>query len=638
MENKLYFKIYFIIFLFLLTPSLIHASGIVETVHNLEVNSEWAGGVELEGVCAYCHTPHSALGSQVWPYRPREKDYGDFGVVSRICYTCHGTNSAGTKASKIFTVFNVKRANHPVGSTSNEPPNVENTDWLGEVVNTPAQEWPETEKDKSMQCTTCHNPHDNINGGFLRAMMYDTSVPEGNASNYNGPVQNFCSYCHQQREDSGKKADNGIRGFPGSGTHPVGASVSKENARNGGIGIILDTLFTKPKGVLGGHLSFYTQGGVICMTCHQVHGGEPARDGMYADKTPLRVGPLLVVNNDTTGSVPGESLLCEKCHTEMPAVDVAGNKYTHPVNVFPTPTNDNFSSNVTPYSEKIFRTGKGTSLSIHYPYNEADNMTWVDYEESGDPNTLPANQERTLGEYLVCISCHDPHGAKEGTPILRSGSSDSFCEDCHGRKPQYNDYNNFITPISEAMGTQVEGTQKVWGVSHPIDIEMMSRDKFRMAIRDSLINTEGLLIENIRSKIKLVNDKVVCRTCHVAHTGQDNYILAIPDNNSELCEACHTEAKNPHNPSVYYFEGLDTTESKAPGEDSFNKRLGSHYIGDVTIDRKEVTPENIMIKQEEHSDWLGTAHVNDYRQRNDPWESSKQYTHVGGPGGDPKRD
>lgn len=45
-----------------------------------------------------------------------------------------------------------------------------------------------------------------------------------------------------------------------------------------------------------------------------------------------------------------------------------------------------------------------------------------------------------------------------------------------------------------------------------------------------------------------------------------------------------------------------------------------------------------MIKQEEHSDWLGTVHVNDYRKRNDPWEFSRQYTHIGGPGGDLKRD
>lgn len=632
----------FSLIIFLLAPSLTYASGIVETVHNLEVNAEWAGGIELEGVCAYCHTPHSASGSQVWSYKPRVRDYGDFGIVSRICYTCHGTNLAGTKANKIFTVFNNKKANHPVGFTSNEPPNVENTDWLGEVINTPAQEWPETESGKSIQCTTCHNPHDNINGSFIRAMMYDSSQIEGNFMdndiNYDGPVQNFCSFCHQQKEDSGTKNNNGIADEPGSGTHPVGHSITKENARNGGIGIILDSVFTQPKGVLGGHLSFYTEGGVVCMTCHQVHGGEPAQDGLYMDKTPLRVGPLLVVNNDTMGSVPGESLLCEKCHTEMPAVDRAGNKYTHPVNKFPTPTNDNFSSNVTPFTELEFGEGKGTPLSIHYPFNEFDNVQWVDYEESGDPNTLPFNQERTMDEYLVCMSCHDPHGAKTGSPILRAGSSDAFCEDCHGRKPRRNDYNNFLNPISEEMGTLIKASREVWGVSHPIDVPMMSRDRFRMDIRDKLINTEGILFQDIRSKINLVNGKVVCRTCHLAHTGEDDFILAISDNNSELCEVCHTNEKNPHNPSVFYFEGLDSLQSKDPIEEFNTLRLGSHYIGDVTENRKEITPEGVTIRQENHADWLGTSHVNDYREANDPWEFSKQYTHVGGPEGDRKRD
>ncbi|MEW6087407.1 MAG: cytochrome c3 family protein [bacterium] len=629
----------FCIFYFIFpASSLIYASGIVETVHNLEVNTEWAGGVELEGVCAYCHIPHSAVGSQIWPYKPREKDYGDFGSVSRVCYICHGTSLAGTKAKKIFTVFNVKRANHPVGFASYETPNVENTDWLGEVVDTPAQEWPETEKEKSIQCTTCHNPHDNINGNFMRAMMYDSVQEEGNFSNYKGPVQNFCSYCHQQREDSGKKSDNGVREIPDSGTHPAGHSVSRENARNGGAGIILDSIFTQPKGVLGGHLSYFTQGGIICMTCHQVHGAEPVQDGLYMDNTPLRVGPLLVVNNDTVGSVPGESLLCEKCHTEMPAVDTAGNKHTHPVNKFPTPTDDNFSSNVTPYTEREFGNEKGTPLSIHYPFNEADNSQWIDYEESGEPNTLPANFERTMGEYLICMSCHDPHGAKAGSPILRANSSDIFCEDCHGRKPRYNDYNNFLNPISEEMGTQIKGTKEVWGVSHPVNVPMMSRDRLRMAIRDSLINSEGILLQNIRSKINLVDNKVVCRTCHLAHTGEDNYLLAVTDDNSEICEACHTNEKNPHNPSVYYFEGLDSLQSKDPTEDFDTLRLGSHYIGDVTTNRNEFTREGIIIKQEDHSDWLGTAHVNDYREKNRPWAFSKQYTHIGGPGGDRKRD
>lgn len=547
--------------IFLLTTSLVYAAGVVETVHNLEINSEWAGGIELNGVCAYCHIPHSAVGSQIWPWTPREKDYGSFGVVSGACYVCHGTNLAGTRANKMFTVFNVKRANHPVNFASVRPSNVENT------ITT--QGWPGVGIDKGLQCSTCHNPHDNVNGCFIRAPMYDSSRDS---------TQNFCSFCHQQREDSG--------------SHPVSDST-------------------------------------LCITCHQAHGAEPSRDGLYTDKTPLSAGPLLVMSNDTMGSVPGESLLCEKCHVKM--VDTTGNEYMHPVNNFPTPTNDNFSSNVTPYTEHEFGDGKGTPLSIHYPFNETDKTTWVDYEESGDPNTLPANRERTAGEYLVCMSCHDPHGARVGSPILRAGSSDAFCEDCHGRPPRYNDYNNFVNPISEEMGTRMKATEKVWGVSHPINVPMMSRDQFKMSIRDSLVNTEGMLIKDIRSKIKLVDNKVVCRTCHLAHAGSDNYLLAITDNNSELCEACHTDEKQPHNPSVYYFEGLDTTKSKDPVEDFDTVRLGSHYIGDVTMNRNELTAEWVTIKREDHADWLGTAHVNDYRELNEPWSFSRQYTHIGGP-------
>ncbi|MDD5774077.1 MAG: cytochrome c3 family protein [bacterium] len=597
-------------------------ASIIETVHNQELNAQFSGGGDFEGVCAYCHVPHSSKGPVLWRYEMESKE---FGKIGNLCYSCHGTNRAGTKANKSFTVFNLQKDNHPVVNASNIEPNVDETDWLNNRFL--ASTWPHAADTTDIECSTCHNPHDNRFGRFLNALLFDTSADEG-GYNYENTLQNFCSYCHQKRESS-------LKGKENKGTHPVGANITNENLP----GVFIDSaIFAKPFGVLGGHLAYGTTGGVTCVTCHSPHGVPASKDGLYADGTPLRVGPLLVINNDTTKSQPdstdiptgggGQSLLCEACHGKTPFMkDTA--YFSHPLDRYPpgTRSDDNISSS-------------GDTLAINYPP-----VSWINYEESGEPNTHQGKGARGLGEYLVCMSCHDPHGAKPGTPLLRKGSSDNFCEDCHNSAPVAGENH----PV-DTVGISIwqDGTKISTG-----SFRSRNRDGFEMAIRESLeiYDSPGIFITDIQNALRLKDGYITCRTCHSPHSAMNSRLLTITDRNSEICECCHTYPDEPHNPSVYYFEGpgevypdgkanewMPVKQGKVNKEETYElPRLGSHYIGSVVPEDRPLYDTFYVAYYDTgyRTDWLATAHVdNGY---NSSWPGSNQFSHLGGPGADPKR-
>lgn len=586
-------------------------ASIIETVHNQEINAQFAGGGEFEGVCAYCHIPHSAKGPVLWRYEMEAKE---FGKIGNLCYSCHGTNRAGTRANKSFTVFDLKKDNHPVVRANSVEPNVEETDWLYERFI--ASTWPHVAETTDIECSTCHNPHDNRKGRFLNALLFDTAADEG-GYNYEKELQNFCSYCHQKRENSLK----------GSGTHPVGVDVTGEGLP----GISIDSaIFANPFGLVGGHLSHGTTGGVICITCHSPHGVPASRDGVYADGSPMNTGPLLVIDNDGVKLQPdstdipagasGQSLLCEACHGKTPFRRYT-TYFSHPVDRYPpgTSSNDNISFS-------------GDRLAINYPPS-----SWVNYEESGEPNIHQGKGKRVPGEYLVCMSCHDPHGARTGTPLLRKGSSENFCEDCHSSAP-------------------------VGGENHPVDtvginlwrdgVKIRSgsfmfenKDGFEMAIVEYLevYDSPGTFIGGVQDALKLKDGYITCRTCHSPHSAVNERLLTMTDRNSEICECCHTYSAQLHNPSVYYFEGpaeiypdgkanewLSIKRGREVKAETYESpRLGSHFIGDVTLNRYKYDPFSAYDTCD-RSDWLATAYVDD--GYNTPWAGSNQFSHVGGGG------
>lgn len=399
----------------------------------------------------------------------------------------------------------------------------------------------------------------------------------------------------------------------------------------------------------GAHLG--PDGQFTCMSCHMPHGAPNSRDGIvdtsYTNLTDgLVAGPLLVKDNDISGFDAvsgfagsgmldslahwdgesafainvGESNLCEWCHGITPKKTDTGNegdstvalaKYAHPVNQYPTWTSDNITdayiSNLTGEEQSTVQ----ISLKIRYPVrNDSTTVPWVGYEESGDPNEashIMGSTRLSDGEFLVCMSCHDPHFAQAGTPILRGPSSVEYCEDCH-----------FTNPLPA-------------GASHPVK-RMKAGQNCDLVTEDggTLPNYANLYLETTNPiDSPLNNEEVICRTCHggpfqtgVIHGGMSRFILTDFITFGEICVNCHGYDNHTGNPNVYSEPWLDTLRlgradqkianpsfwyTEGPSQSFLHNvdsgavgaRVGSHYIGQFTANRPYLSDANYG--------WLGSS-------------------------------
>jgi len=171
------------------------AAGVVDTRHNLSVSGP--GGIKAvteDQVCIFCHTPHnSAPNAPLWNRSSSGSNYipyssstalatpGQPTGASILCLSCHdGTIALGEVLSRPTPItMGAGVTTLPAGATrlgtdlSDDHPvsfNFSSTlaSQRGELVN-PASLMGVVKLDKSgqMQCTSCHDPHNNSNGKFL---------------------------------------------------------------------------------------------------------------------------------------------------------------------------------------------------------------------------------------------------------------------------------------------------------------------------------------------------------------------------------------------------------------------------------------------------------------------------------------
>ncbi len=287
----------------------------------------------------------------------------------------------------------------------------------------------------SIQCTSCHNVHDNTNTPFLQADLF-TGGPGG---------ESFCEACHSDRGNSWV----GGEAAP-SGEHPVNFALilgdvgtnpgNRTNGERYGRYINLDGNIFDVASANGAALdapgTHYTPGGKVsgfgnaaggetfgCYTCHAVHvdangAGWQApnlilRDAVSADGTwnPICVGchgdEATGVNDDNPGLQASQFY-----HPVGPTANAgsagAGNVYTY------TASTGNFSFDV--------------SLAAIVSASSAG--------QNGISDTV-VGIETTTGRPR-CGSCHDVHGGINNSMVLvdldgtRDGSfTGKVCDACH---------------------------------------------------------------------------------------------------------------------------------------------------------------------------------------------------------------
>ncbi len=352
---------------------------------------------------------------------------------------------------------------------------------------------------KDLLCTSCHTPH---------------TKGEGNETLYEGHKNawlrvpnkggDLCERCHESKVRQARELDVKKRGI----NHPLSIKLSKP-PKPDEPGYALEKNMHKglPKHIVatGGVLG--SEDGLICQTCHQVHGGHSDRE-------------LTALANDK-----GE--LCVTCHEKQNSKDKkdAHHKSTHPVNIKPKKPMKKDDKDVKFVScqicHKIHDGKQGTAL-IEEKYKQPDDLCQTCHErqsskdkddarrkgvhpvdiepEKTDP---PMKKDDKEVKFVSCQTCHNVHDGNPDTALLEKGIKDTeaLCHTCHARQ--------HAKDKDEAFKKGV----------HPVNIEM-----------DEAVE----IVKGKKTK------EVGCLTCHAVHAGKPGTPALVEDHrDGQLCAHCH---------------------------------------------------------------------------------------------------
>jgi len=453
--------------------------------------------------CQYCHTPHMAMaGTPLWNHQLSDRTYeiywsssldADVGQPtgsSKLCLSCHD----GTVALEATIRGGGGRTYIPPGSTnlgtdlsddhpisfvysndlSNKDPQIRSPETLGEDFR--------LDQYDEMQCSTCHDPHDNTFGNFLVA------------SNVRS---NLCVQCHDLdgwdntvHADSTRRVEDADDDYlTGTGyltveengclschrPHSAGGAErlfhfkeEEKNCLSCHNGLVAETNLVAELNKISGHfVADYTgihdivesvdrsERHVECIDCHNPHAMTRSQTAV---QPPNIVGALKGVSGVTAeGSITDEAAyeyeICFKCHADNPnRIDSIisrqitqtntlmefdrSNPSYHPVTV--AGVNQNVPSLVGGLDESsvIYCTdchNSDSSSQVKGPHgSQHPFLLAYRYETDDDTEESPA-------AYELCYRCHDRESIlndesfdKHKKHIKNEKTPCSVCHDPHG--------------------------------------------------------------------------------------------------------------------------------------------------------------------------------------------------------------
>ncbi len=220
-------------------------SDVSSTRHNLSVSGPGTIKASSESeICVFCHTPHNASSiGQLWNRAASSATYVPYSSsttratlgqptgASILCLSCHdGTVALGSVLSRTAQIAmaggttTMPAGGSRIGTnlTRHHPISFQYTAALaalrGELAN-PAALPPEVRLDVSsqLQCTSCHDAHDDTNGRFLVLANVNSTL---------------CKVCHQKTGWTETAHSTSTKTWSGSGQDPWPASALTTVATN----------------------------------------------------------------------------------------------------------------------------------------------------------------------------------------------------------------------------------------------------------------------------------------------------------------------------------------------------------------------------------------------------------------------
>ncbi|MFC1855008.1 cytochrome c3 family protein [Thermodesulfobacteriota bacterium] len=462
--RKLCNILFFVVSATLFLAGSVFAAGVMGTPHDV------TGLVTDKAVCEVCHIPHKSLGKRLWFQSMSALIEG--GIVGELCRSCHDSGKGGgytgqlvqagyaTKSAYAGTAHGLASNFYTEDGAGNDElgPGGSNAPGLPYCSDNDPIDVARGTAGNEIQCTSCHNVHDNAtNRPFLRVSIRD-----------------LCVRCHPTRHMQGgpagalpnSPASNltittwglGNTGVDNPGSHPVGTDITSDVSLGGspilpwndtttwtaGSYDAADYVFamlpfdhstgvqdiayddTFGRWNLGRHVVDNTADGngvpgtgnlitegVVCVSCHAVHGVVDDSDANNPLVHP-NVNLLAITQtemNDTgsksvmaNGNGDPANYLCESCHNPG---DTIG---------FSIIEND-----TTPYVGKNFPNPGGTSYS--HPMDDAQIVNELVTDFPGNP----------AGVGGPTVNGHWPAGAG----VAGAGVPSPICESCHIPHPAW---------------------------------------------------------------------------------------------------------------------------------------------------------------------------------------------------------
>lgn len=221
--------------LLLLLPAFVCAQSIVNTVHNLSASGpgQIKATSETE-ICVFCHTPHnSAAKSPLWNRQEPGLTYTIYNSAvsstikanpgqpdgsSILCLSCHdGTIALGNVLSRSTEISFSRGINIMPAGKTNLGKDLSNDHPISFEYNSSLVAMNPEIKDPSslmglvklengkLQCTSCHDPHQNITSDFLVATTENSAL---------------CLYCHQVNNWTLTSHRTSVATWAGNGNNP----------------------------------------------------------------------------------------------------------------------------------------------------------------------------------------------------------------------------------------------------------------------------------------------------------------------------------------------------------------------------------------------------------------------------------
>ena len=213
-------------------PFYADSQSIATTVHNLSVSFPGTIKATSESqICIFCHTPHtSSPAKPLWNRNNSGATYtlynssttqatiGQPDGSSMLCLSCHdGTIALGNVLSRTVPISFAGGITTMPAGLSNLTTNLSNDHPVsflynsalassdGQLLDPATLTGPVKLENNKLQCTSCHNPHQNINTDFLVASNQTSTL---------------CYYCHDQDNWVNASHRNSTRPWNGSNPDP----------------------------------------------------------------------------------------------------------------------------------------------------------------------------------------------------------------------------------------------------------------------------------------------------------------------------------------------------------------------------------------------------------------------------------